>query len=224
VPRTERAESVDAPLESEPSPPRLGKLVFRFALLVLIVGGAFAAARWTPLSEYFEPERLAALLDQLRGYRWAPAVLILLWLVLPPLGIPVSPLVFSGGAVFGLVAHVLGPKRLERAEGLVARHGFWTLVRIRFIPIPFVFVNYGAAFAGFRFSRFMLASAIGLAPSVFIYTYFADALVRAAEGERGWVFVNLGLALGLVFLLTFFPHLRRLWKRRHSAAEATDGP
>ena len=45
----------------------------------------------------------SALFDQLRSTWWAPAALILSYLVLCPLGVPASPMMIAGGMVFGPV-------------------------------------------------------------------------------------------------------------------------
>ena len=67
-----------------------------------------------------------------------------------------------------LVIHLVGAKRLQRAEKALEEHGFWAIARVRFVPIPFALVNYGAALAGVRFGPFVIATAIGLAPSLLV--------------------------------------------------------
>lgn len=211
-----------------------GPLV-RFGLLVLLVGAGFVALRWSPLAEYLDRERLVATFRALAATPWAPAVLLGCYLVLAPLGVPVSPFILAGGLVFGFVwgaalnvfgcwagaavtfylgrglgrdfiEHLLGG-RLKVLEQMVERHGFWTLVRIRFIPIPFALVNYAAALAGVRPAVFLGATALGLAPSVAVYTYFVAALFRlAAEPEKaGVAALQLVAALAAMLLLTFLP-------------------
>lgn len=215
----------------------------RFLLLGLIVVAGLAAIRWTPLGQYFERETLAANLLALRQSWWAPLALVGLYLVASPLGVPATPLVFAGGVVFGvlwgwlynflgamlgatasyllawwlgrdLVVHLAGERLLQRAEALLAKHGFWALVRIRFVPIPFVVINFGAALAGIRLAPFFLSSAFGLAPTLMIYTYFGHALFSVATEDQEAVWRNLTGAVVLALLLTFLVPIRRAWKRR----------
>ena len=113
-----------------------------------------------------------------------------------------------------LVVHLAGESLLERVEGLLERHGFWNLVRVRFIPIPFALVNFGAALAGYPLPQFLIASVLGLAPSLLLYTYFGHALFTVATADRQAVLRNLFVALFLILLLTFLVPLRRAWKRR----------
>ena len=217
--------------------------VIKFAILIALLAVAFALFRWTPLSELLTKDKMVALMMDLRSAWWAPVALLALYLVLSPTGLPVSPLIFAGGVVFGvklgwlynllgtmigatasfllaralgydLVSHVVPATLLQRAEKILEKHGFWTIVRVRFLPIPFAVINYGAALAGVRFPQFLVATAIGLVPSMLIYTYFGHALFNAATADRQTVIRNLAGVLVLVMLLTFLVPLRKMWKKR----------
>jgi len=224
-----------------PEPPRRRRLpagvLVRFAVLVILVGAGWAALRWSPLAAHLGEEELVATLRSLAASPWAPVALIGLYVVLCPLGMPVSPLLLAGGLVFGFgpgtvynlvgtwlgaavtfgVARLLGQdfmehllgERLERVERLVERHGFWTLVRLRFVPIPYALVNYAAALARVPASVFLSATAVGLVPAVAVLTYFAAALFRAAAGDRAGVVLQLAAALAGMLLLSFLPRLLR---------------
>lgn len=222
---------------------RTGALV-RFAVLVALVVAGVAVLRWGPVAERLDAAELLATLHAVGAKPWAPAALVGAYVVLCPLGVPVSPLMLAGGLVFGfaagtlvnlagtwlgaaltfgvarllgrdLVAQLLGP-RLAAIERTVERHGFWTLVRLRFVPIPFAAVNYAAALAGVRPGIFLVATAVGLAPAVALFTYFADALSQAAGGERSGVLIQLGVAFVALLLLTFaVPR----WLRRRGREE-----
>ncbi len=233
--------------ESPPAPvgrrsiPR--SAVIRFTLLVALLVIAFALFRWTPLNELLTKDKMVALLMDLRSAWWAPLGLLALYLVLSPTGLPVSPLIFAGGVVFGvkwgwlynflgtmlgasasfllaralgyeLISHVVPETLLQRAEKILEKHGFWAIVRVRFLPIPFAVINYGAALAGVRFPQFLAASAIGLVPSMLIYTYFGHALFNAATADRQTLIRNLAGVLLIALVLTFLVPLRKLWKKR----------
>lgn len=221
-------------------------LFVRFLILGAIVAGGFAALRFTPLRNYLEASALAALLDQLRGAWWAPLALLLAYIVLLPIGVPASPLMLAGGAVFGVtqgfvwnflgtfaagvttyflgrllgrdfVRHFAG-ERLVRLEKRLARRGFWGLVGIRFLPFPFTVLNYGLALVGVRPPLFLTTTALGLAPPVLLYTWFAAELSRAAAGDRQAVALRLALALGALAAVIFVPRLVMGWKRRERLA------
>lgn len=208
----------------------------RFAILVVILASGFFIVRWTPVGNYFDLDQAVAKLESWGEHPQAPGLMILIWTLIAPLGMPVSPLVFASAVVFGtfwgwvysmvgsmagasltffvarrlghdMVAHWLGETRLRRVENLVARHAFSTIFRLRFVPLPFVLLNTGAALAGVRFSTFFFASLLGLAPSLLIFSYFCHTLVGAAAADRPGMLRNLILALLAFLALSFLPRL-----------------
>lgn len=213
----------------------------RFAAFVAILLAGVVILHILRINGYLSEQRLTELLGRLRASWWSPLALIGLFLVISPLGLPVSPVMLAGGVVFGtlwgsiynltgtvggaaisyLMARTLGRDlivqlagdRLRWVERLVKRHGFWTLARIRLIPIPFPIVNFGSALAGVPFGLFILSSALGLLPAMVIYTYFASVLAKAASNERSGVVQHLILAVILVLAITFLPNVWRRWQR-----------
>jgi len=223
------------------------RALVRFAVLVVVVAAGFAVLRWTPLADYFTRDGLVAGFDRLSRSPWAPAVFVGLYAVLCPLGVPVTPLVVAGGLVFGVawgsfynffgtlagaattygmgrllgrefVSHLLGG-RLKRVERLLARTRFWTVVRLRFVPIPFPLANYAAALAGVPWWLYLSATAMGLAPSVFLYTYFVTLVVRATAEHRGTVVLQAIAVFAGLFALTFVPKALEGRRRRRRYRE-----
>lgn len=217
--------------------------LIKFAILAAILIAAFLIFRYTPLHEFLTRERMIALMEDLRSAWWAPLALIGLYVVLSPTGLPVSPLIWAGGIVFGiwwgwfynfigcllgasasfllaralgrdLILHFAPDALLIRAEQLLEKHGFWAVVRSRFLPIPFAVINFGAAMAGVKWPTFVTASAIGLFPSLFIWTYFGYAIFSVTTADKGEVVRNLIIALVLALTLTFLVPLRNAWKKR----------
>lgn len=231
---------------SDPEVPDRGSLRrsgLRFGILLLLLGGSFAAIRWTPLGELLTAERLQEMLEDLRGAWWAPVVHVGLCIGLGAVGVPATPLLVAGAAIFGALwgtlwnwlgilaasvagfalAHHLGREFVERvggdkvrrAEQVLARRGFLPLVAARFLPIPFSLVNAAAAVVGVRFAKFFAASAIGLLPPIAILTYFTDALLEAATGDRAAIVRQLVAVLIAAALLVFAPIVvRRRWRAR----------
>jgi uncharacterized membrane protein YdjX (TVP38/TMEM64 family) len=108
----------------------------------------------------------------------------------------------------------LAGKRLKRIETLLRRRGFWSLVGIRLIPVPFPVVNYGAALAGVRFSTFVLTSALGLAPAMVVYTYFASTLFGAFRSKDTSQLGKIGVAFVLVVAISVAPTVWQQLRRR----------
>lgn len=218
----------------------------RFVLFVALVAVGLVLFRFTPLgerlNELLDRERLMALRESLQARWWTAPLLVGLYVVLAPLGVPVSPFMLAGGAVFGtlmgwglnllgtflgaagsfflaralgrdFVVHLVGD-RLRPVERLIRRRGFWPLVRIRFLPVPFPVVNYGAALAGVPAALFLLTTAIGLVPANLVFTYFAAALVDAVGGDRAGILLQMGLAVTGLLALSFLPNLLTGRRRR----------
>lgn len=240
-PSVERALASPPRLAPAPRVPR--RLVIRFALLVVIVLAGIAAMRWSPLGDLLSKEAVTALLERLRGAWWAPVALIASYVFLCPVGVPPSPLMVAGAVVFGpvlgaiyntagislgtcsmyfvgrllgreFIVHLLGP-RIKRVERAIARQsGFWSLAGIRFLPLPFLLVNYCAALAGVPAGRFFAASAVGFALTIPIFNYFTWLVANAATGDRSGVYLQMGIVFVLLLTLTLAPRLWTRYKRR----------
>jgi uncharacterized membrane protein YdjX (TVP38/TMEM64 family) len=240
--RTDLARSnalAGAPPRLRTSDGGLGRSAVRFASFVALVAAAAALVRWGPLGPLLDRELLIASLMSLRESWWAPLALVGGYLVFAPLGLPASPLVLTGGIVFGaglgtalnLLGSIVGAmasyqlartlgrdfvlriagKRLRRVEFLLARRGFWSLVGARLMPLPFSVVNFGAALAGVRPTMFLTSSALGLLPPTAIYTYFASLLLEIAQGGSPRDLWKLGVAMALLFSSSLLP---MLWQGR----------
>lgn len=213
----------------------------RFALFLAVLLAAAAVVRFTPLGERFTREAVTATVEQLRQAWWSPMLLVGLYTLLTPIGLPPVPLLV-GGAVFGPVLgtlyntvglllgaalsyqvaralgrdfiHHLAGRRLRRAERLFHRHGFWPLVQTRFLPLPFPVVNFGAALAGVPPSRFLVATVLGIVPSTLLHTVFISALFETSGRERWWVLYGYAAAFLAFNLIIGVPWLRRQRRRR----------
>jgi uncharacterized membrane protein YdjX (TVP38/TMEM64 family) len=216
--------------------------VLRFLALVGLLAVGVGAFHALDLDQAAGRERLAAGLAAVEGAWWAPLALVGLYLLLCPLGVPASPLVAAGGAVFGvgrgfllnlagawlaavatfllarglgreLVVRLAGPERIARLDRLLAAHGFWALFRLRFVPVPFALANVAAALLGFSFPQFAAASALGLAPPLALYTWLGHLLVTTAAADRAAVTGRALLFALLLAAVVFAPTLWRLLRR-----------
>ena len=223
------------------------RILFRFLALVAIVVTGFVVLRFTPLSHYLTVEKISALFDRLRATWWAPLALIAIYVVLCPLGVPASPMMLTGGMVFGFipgfllnllgtwlggvttyflgrilgrdfVAHLAG-NRLKKVERAVARRGFWSLVTLRLLPIPYPLVNYTAALTGIPPGLFMVTTLLGLIPANLLFAYFASALVHLAGPERNKIYVQFAVVIGLLVVLTVAPQIWMARKRKQRYLE-----
>lgn len=176
-------------------------------VLVLIVAGIYVS----PLRQELTRENVRAVVAGLRGLWYGPIVFMLLYALGCVLVLPASIFVIASGFIWGWAAggtwailggmlgatisfflgRFLGEGILEKFGSLgrmvlkQADHaGFRSLLFLRFIPgIPFAVLNYGAGVAGVRLGDFALSTLIGMAPSVYVFAYCADALFNGTMSE-----------------------------------------
>jgi uncharacterized membrane protein YdjX (TVP38/TMEM64 family) len=87
---------------------------------------------------------------------------------------------------------------LERAESFFRRHGLQAVFLVRITPlVPFDAVSYAAGLVGVPFPKFILATAIGIIPSIIVYSYIGAVAVSAYWGLVGVLFLAL-LAVAVV--------------------------
>jgi uncharacterized membrane protein YdjX (TVP38/TMEM64 family) len=85
-------------------------------------------------------------------------------------------------------AHKIVGQSMEKVEGFFRTYGLHAMFFVRIMPlIPFDAVSYGAPLVGVPFSRFLLATSVGIIPSILIYSY----LGKLIAGIYWWVLVAL---------------------------------
>ena len=219
-------------------------LIIRFLVLVAIVAGGAWLLLFSPWADSFTPRRLYELLQAIGERPGASFVFLGLWVLISVFGLPMTPLVLAGGAIFGflkggllnyagtllgiLVAHscgrflgyefvkrVLGPTG-KLLESALTNNNFWALATIRFFPVPFPVVNYGTALMGIPLRRVLAASALAYVPITMVWTYFATTLVTAGETEASELAKKIGLCILAMAVLVLVPQLiaRRANKKR----------
>lgn len=111
-----------------------------------------------------------------------------------------------------------------RTAGIIGgfrRNALSYLVFLRLVPIfPFTLVNMAAALARIRLQTFVLATLIGVVPSIFIYASFGEMLMELANSaglpatsllqQPRFLLPLLGLAA-----LALMPILFKRWRGRH---------
>jgi uncharacterized membrane protein YdjX (TVP38/TMEM64 family) len=221
---------------------RIGRAAWlRFLLLVAVLAGAIATFRFSPLADWLTRERLLEGLDAFRDHPAAPAAFFAVFTVACLFGSPIVPLVVAGGATFGVlegaalslaavlasttlnwllvrrlgyafVVELVGD-RLKRVERLVTRRGFWSLVRLRFVPIPFFVTNTAITLVGVPLATFLASTALAMVPVLLAWSAFASTLVETAEGARAAAVRNLVVIFVVLLALSFLPPRLAAWRR-----------
>jgi uncharacterized membrane protein YdjX (TVP38/TMEM64 family) len=173
-------------------------------------------------------EQLVALIGEARHTSWAGLLYVVAYTFVAALGLPVTVLSIVGGAVFGVVrgtilawsgamAGTLSAYMLARSIGkgsvrrflgrhhllerLRKRSDFWALLRLRVLPVaPFAVLDYLAGFFGVSLRALLLATAIGILPSLAAYTYVGAALVAGLESSGEAQFRALWIAGAVSFV------------------------
>ncbi len=180
----------------------------------------------------------------------APLVFATLYTVATVAALPGSVLTLAGGALYGvwpglllnwagavlgatlsfLLARGLGRdfvvRRLRgRAAALdegAGRHGFRTILVLRLIPVvPFSALNYAAGLSAVRLRDYVVATAIGILPAAFAYTYFAQAILAGSLEARRSAYLHVLVAGGLLVALSLLPVV---WRRLHRSSAPPPPP
>jgi uncharacterized membrane protein YdjX (TVP38/TMEM64 family) len=94
-------------------------------------------------------------------------------------------------------AHKIVGTSIEKAERFFRKYGMHAMFFVRMMPfVPFDAISYGAPLVGVPFSRFLLATAVGIIPSIFVYSYVGTLIA----GVYWWVLLGL-LSISLLAVL-----------------------
>lgn len=173
---------------------------------------------------------------------WAPALFMLIYILLTVIAFPVALLTIASGALFGpwlgtfysLTAATLG----ATAAFMLARHIFhdtvqkrdnkllkkiikgvneegWQFVAfIRLVPLfPFNIVNYLFGLTSIRIVPYFIASYICMLPGAAAYTYIGYLGSRVAMGDTQHLIKQSLLALSLLAIIAFIPRLIKKYRR-----------
>jgi uncharacterized membrane protein YdjX (TVP38/TMEM64 family) len=112
-----------------------------------------------------------------------------------------------------LLAAKAGP-RVQRLRHGFQEEGFSYLLFLRLVPLfPFWLVNLAAALFGMRVVPYVAATAVGIVPGTFVYSYFGQGLGSALESEGSPASFELFLGLALLGVMALVPVAVRKWRR-----------
>jgi uncharacterized membrane protein YdjX (TVP38/TMEM64 family) len=219
-------------------------LILRLALLAtILIALTVVAYRFG----WFDLRHVTATLERLQNGRnvyYTAGAFFLIYALTTAVGFPALPFTVAGGAIFGhllgsllswtaatvgmmlgyMLAGGIGRETARRwlskrsvGEALTQSTSFWTLLRLRLIPvIPLSVVNFAAGLARTHFRTYVVASAIGILPATVVYAYFADSLVRGLQGARTHALWDILIASAVLMLMSLIPVLVK--RRARTAA------
>lgn len=214
----------------------------KFMALIVFIVSAFLLARWYGLSEYLDQDRLRHWIDGFGV--WGPAVYMLIYAVAPSFMMPGLPLTVIGGILFGplwgtvyvligatigasiafLIARYMGRAwvegfvkggRLKELDEKVERQGWKIVAFTRLIPLfPFNFLNYAFGLTNVRFSHYVIATFIFMAPGAAAYVIFSSSILDIFKGKVSREFI---IGVVLVISVSLVPILYKKFKAKSSA-------
>jgi uncharacterized membrane protein YdjX (TVP38/TMEM64 family) len=241
------AQTAELSSDAVGRPGSRGRLGIKVIALAVIFVGGIALFRWTPLSQYADPQAIAEFFRGLGTPWWSPLVFVPLYAVGVAFGLPGTIPTLAGGAIFGvargmlfntlganigallafLVARFLGRDFVARLlkgraaalDEKIGERGFGTILYLRLIPlVPFNALNFAAGISRVSLRHYVLGSLIGMLPGTLVYTYFADALIRGTAEARREAFLHFLVAAALLVGFTVLTG----WIRRRRGALNSD--
>ena len=222
------------------------RLLLRIVLAV-ILAAIVAGIYMSPLRDHLNRNDIRAFVENLRGLWYGPLVFVVVFAAACVVALPASIFVIAAGLIWGwklggtlaIAGGIIGAvasfyagrfigegllDRFGRMGRVVAKQadhaGFKSLLVLRFIPgIPFAALNYGAGAAGVRIGDFIPATVLGMAPSVYVFAYCADALFNGSMRE-GDAIVRLLIVGVLMIAIVLIPGLLKRRMRSAPTPEA----
>lgn len=207
----------------------------------VIVAIAWIIFKFTPVTSWLMPENLQALKEQ-AGVLAPLVFIALYWvgtiLCVPGVILTLSAGALFGpflGTVWTVIGATLGATsafviarfiagdwaraQFEKGDSLgqlmqgIEQDSFWFALSIRLAPIfPFVAVNYLLGLTPIGLPSYILATAVGIIPGTFAYTWLGRSGLEAARGSPPWQLVGALTVLALVSALPIL--LKRLKPHR----------
>jgi uncharacterized membrane protein YdjX (TVP38/TMEM64 family) len=193
---------------------------------------------------YFHEQKVTAL-AQSTGGPYVSAGFVLVYAVGCALALPVTPLAYGAGVVFGFwrasilvwVASMLGAiggyylargiwtkpaRRLlghynDKLHSLREGNVFLTSFRLQLMPVkPFGVFNYAAGISKLDPLPFFAGTALGIIPGTLMATFIGDRLAAGAHGESKKPYLVAGAVAVLAIALSFAPKLLEKVRARKS--------
>jgi uncharacterized membrane protein YdjX (TVP38/TMEM64 family) len=211
---------------------------------ILLIGVVVAATTYLLRSGVTDMETVRRVVGKARALShepWFVPVFVLSYAALVTVGLPASPVLIAGGAVFGIfpgalynwmgstlgamggyatgrligggMVSALFARKLKWIDTLRGENGLMALLRIRLsMLVPYNLLNIACGMIRLPFGRYVVAAAIGVIPSTTLYTAFADRVLTGAEGADRNAFVQAAVIAAIAVGITFVP---RIIARRH---------
>ena len=216
----------------------------RIIVLIVVALALPLLWRYTALREWINLATVFRWQASLRGHPAAPLFVIATYLlgslVFFPITILTLATIFAFGPLWGnlyalagwllasaqgyLIGRLLGHDSLHRLTGRrlsnvvnrAERHGFFTVLALRVVPVgPFSLINMIVGASNIRFRDFIWASVVGRIPGIITMTLFGAQLENTLR-EPAWASILLLALIVIVLPWLLARPLRKLLRSRQS--------
>ncbi|WP_246056168.1 TVP38/TMEM64 family protein [Alteribacter natronophilus] len=99
--------------------------------------------------------------------------------------------------------------RYKKIQNQLEKRGFFYVLTLRMIPVfNFDLISYAAGVSKVRFIPFITATALGMIPGVFAYTYLGSSFVDGGAGT--WIFAGSLFVIVMLVPLLFREKVRQM--------------
>jgi uncharacterized membrane protein YdjX (TVP38/TMEM64 family) len=209
--------------------PAWGKLL----AIVVVIAALAAAWRYTPLSEYITAQRITGWARAIRGWSWAPLVVMFLYtpaafVMFPRPVLTLLTVIAFGpwlGFAYGMtgiigsalatyyVGRLLPEKTLQRLAGdklddvikALRRRGLMAMLAVRIIPVaPFAVEGFIAGAVPIKLWDYTLGTFLGMLPGVLATSVFGGQLTAALEDPSTINWWIVGGVIAAMVALTWY--------------------
>lgn len=191
-------------------PKSASKQWWKIVGVLLAVIALTALWRWTPLSDYLNPETLKVAAESIQSHPLTPLLVIAIFSLAGLLAFPVTLLIVTAAITFGPVwgsiysiigsllsammgygvGYYMGRKSVQKLAGSsinrlsrrLAHHGLLAVITVRIIPVaPFAVINLVAGASHIKTRDFIIGTLVGMLPGILGITVFADSLIKTVQ-------------------------------------------
>jgi phospholipase D1/2 len=220
---------------------RMRKRIALVALAVVVIVAIVALWIFTPLREWIDIRRLAAVMARFADSPFAPFVMLAAFvvggLIVMPVNVLITVTVLVFGPVLGAIYALVGcelsaavlyeigcrlPRgslnhrfgaRIEKLRARLAHHGIPAIAIIRIVPVaPYSIVSLVGGAMHIGRVRYLIGTAIGMSPGILVNALFIDRVLAAIERPNSTTISLLLLAAALALALIVLIR-RRLMRR-----------
>jgi phospholipase D1/2 len=235
---TEKLTKMFIPVDE---PKSAQKQWWKIVAVLVVVLALTAIWRWTPLSEWLNPETLQHAAEGIKSHPLTPLIVIGIFAIAGLIAFPVTLLIITTALTFGplwgtvysilgslvsglmgyAVGHYMGRNTIQKLAGSsinklsrrLAKHGVLAIITVRIIPVaPFTVINLVAGGSHINTRDFTIGTLIGMLPGILGITVFADSLMRTVQNpDPQQIAIFVGVVIAIVGIMV---GLKRLINRK----------